>query len=181
MPAKKRNRQNMQTFVKILTPDQFLYVQNNYLKISVREMATVLNVKVGSLRSILTRYKLGKPRDVNRSYLKQRFSVYKHTAVKRNLEFSLSLEDFTLITSKNCTYCNSLPKLKWTTKSRVMKYMNEPLSVCMNGIDRVDNLEGYTIQNSVPCCETCNKMKATDTVDDFVSHARQIVEFWDKK
>ena len=36
-----------------------------------------------------------------------------------------------------------------------------------NGVDRVDNEKGYTVENSVPCCLHCNFAKAQMTQDQF--------------
>lgn len=37
----------------------------------------------------------------------------------------------------------------------------------LNGIDRVNSKEGYTEENSVPCCSTCNKAKLDMSFEDF--------------
>ena len=37
----------------------------------------------------------------------------------------------------------------------------------LSGLDRVDNLKGYTDANTVPCCTTCNMMKGTMSITDF--------------
>lgn len=43
-----------------------------------------------------------------------------------------------------------------------------------HGIDRVDNSVGYTIENCVPCCTSCNFMKGKMTKDDFIEKVSQI-------
>ena len=37
-----------------------------------------------------------------------------------------------------------------------------------NGIDRVDNTRGYTLDNVVPCCFKCNRAKDTMTKEEFL-------------
>jgi hypothetical protein len=37
-----------------------------------------------------------------------------------------------------------------------------------NGIDRLDNTKGYTIDNIVPCCYKCNVLKKDFTIDSMV-------------
>ena len=36
-----------------------------------------------------------------------------------------------------------------------------------NGIDRKDNDKNYTLENSVPCCWTCNRGKMSKTMDEW--------------
>ena len=73
-----------------------------------------------------------------------RYRRAKERAAKRNLEFALTREEFEAITIRPCHYCGST-----TRPSRG------------SGIDRVDNLKGYTVQNSVPACTLCNTVKGS--------------------
>jgi len=43
------------------------------------------------------------------------------------------------------------------------------------GVDRVDNAQHYTRDNSRPCCTCCNMMKKTSSFDAFVDRCRDIV------
>ena len=38
-----------------------------------------------------------------------------------------------------------------------------------NGIDRVDNLMGYTLNNVVACCKNCNTMKKDLNKEEFLN------------
>ena len=58
-----------------------------------------------------------------------------------------------------CHYCAFMPQ------------PGEPL----NGLDRVDPEGGYTEANTVPCCSTCNAMKGSSKVDEFLGYVRRIV------
>ena len=60
---------------------------------------------------------------------------------KRNKEVSLTKEEYFELIKKPCSYCN---------------YYNEDE---INGIDRVDNTKGYILENCIPCCKHCNRMK----------------------
>lgn len=80
---------------------------------------------------------------------------YHHGAIERKLEFTLTKEDFESIIINNCYYCKSKPT----------KY---------SGIDRFDNNEGYTLENCVPCCTTCNFLKHTLSYDDFILQINKI-------
>lgn len=89
------------------------------------------------------------------------YSQYKFRANERGLEFALSKEEFIAITIKNCHYCGIEPR---KTMSGSVKGNGHHT---YNGIDRVDNREGYTSQNSVAACTTCNQAKHATTVEYF--------------
>lgn len=85
---------------------------------------------------------------------------YSIGAKRRNLEFSLTKEQFRNITSSNCFYCNIEPKQQARRKGR-----NNGLYT-HNGIDRKNN-NGYILDNCVACCKICNIAKATLIESDF--------------
>lgn len=93
--------------------------------------------------------------------VKSLFAQYKR-AGRRGYDFALNYEYFKSIILKDCTYCGSSPsnikKDSRASGDRVLKY---------NGIDRIDNDIGYTVDNTVPCCRSCNIAKHTYTVDKF--------------
>lgn len=82
-----------------------------------------------------------------------RFNAYKASAKRRNYQFTLTTEEFTSIFHKECHYCG-------VEDSR--------------GVDRVENAKGYTLNNSVPCCEMCNKMKWKWSADKFLKQVALI-------
>jgi hypothetical protein len=43
-----------------------------------------------------------------------------------------------------------------------------------NGVDRVENSLGYSVDNCVACCKICNWMKLTLSVDEFKAHVIKI-------
>lgn len=94
----------------------------------------------------------------------QIFNAYKAGAKKRNLKFALTKTEFIDFLQKNCFYCNSTPS-NCMTKKRVTG--NE--SYCFNGVDRIDNTIGYTLDNCVACCKICNIAKNNHTIQDFLN------------
>jgi hypothetical protein len=42
-------------------------------------------------------------------------------------------------------------------------------------LDRIDNAKGYIPGNVVQCCWTCNRAKATHSVDEWVAHMQRVV------
>lgn len=75
-------------------------------------------------------------------------SVYKHGALKRNLEWSIDFDEFSALVKNTCHYCGDQPVQrigggKWD----------------FAGIDRIDNRIGYRLDNLRPCCRICNVAK----------------------
>jgi hypothetical protein len=85
------------------------------------------------------------------------YSDYKYRANKIQKEFELTQEDFIEIISKKCYICG-----KKTDNYHV------------NGIDRINNEEGYTFQNIECCCGECNYMKNKFNLDDLIDKLRKI-------
>lgn len=75
---------------------------------------------------------------------KRRFNVSLRIAIKRNLEFSISLEQFIEKINMECYYCKN--KLCQKSKTGI-------------GLDRLNNLIGYTYDNVVSCGKICNAIK----------------------
>jgi len=95
---------------------------------------------------------------------------YKHKARKKKIPFELSKEEFRNITSKNCFYCGVEPKQFDKNSGNFGIYV-------YNGIDRIDNEEGYVLDNCVPCCKTCNYAKNTLSINDFMAWIEQLVNY----
>jgi len=91
------------------------------------------------------------------------FSSYTAGAYKRGLPFELDLPQFIDLIHKNCVYCGVEPRQK--VKDSKLKY---------NGIDRLENDKGYTLENSRSCCGTCNRMKSSSNYIEFLEHVYKI-------
>ena len=88
----------------------------------------------------------------NKIYLKtpiSKFSAYKNRAKRKNIEFSLTFEEFSTFWQKSRYYCNNI--------------------IETIGIDRIDNNKGYQLDNIIPCCHTCNSMKSRMNQTNFIN------------
>lgn len=88
-------------------------------------------------------------------------SRYKDKSSRRGLTLELSDEDFKKILKENCYYCDLEPSQKVIHHGKII--------LLYNGIDRKDNDLGYTKENSVPCCEFCNRAKYTHSEEEYKS------------
>jgi hypothetical protein len=58
------------------------------------------------------------------------------------------------------------------TREQWETFWQKPCSYCKSpiktiGIDRIDNSQGYSIENCVPCCMVCNRAKGILSLEDF--------------
>jgi hypothetical protein len=81
------------------------------------------------------------------------YPTYRSDALRRNLEFTITREEFNEVRSKSCSYCGSTERI---------------------GIDRIDNGIGYTKDNITSCCKECNLMKWKHDKTYFLQHINKI-------
>ncbi len=93
--------------------------------------------------------------------------AYKRNAEKRELSFELSDEQVVGLFSGCCHYCGESP-------SKIVTKKNMYGSFTYNGIDRLDNDLGYSVGNSVSCCETCNYLKNSYSETEFLDIVEKI-------
>jgi len=96
------------------------------------------------------------------------YGNYKRHAEERGLSFELTKEDFSFLTKMNCHYCGAEPSNESPAHDCNGSYT-------YNGIDRIDNSRGYTLDNVVPCCAVCNSMKGKLEYREFFEHIRKIL------
>jgi hypothetical protein len=89
------------------------------------------------------------------------YKKYRTNARVRHIEFAITFEDFVGLTKESCAYCDAAPQLEMYREHSNGAYV-------YNGLDRVDSTRGYTTDNVVPCCKTCNTRKAKLPVEIFV-------------
>jgi len=92
---------------------------------------------------------------------------YKANAKKRGIEFKLTEEQFKKITQKDCYYCGAKPNNVTDPRDCNGEYV-------YNGIDRIDNIKGYTVDNVVPCCKRCNRAKDAYTLQEYKDWIKRI-------
>ena len=88
--------------------------------------------------------------------IKSRYNFSKCRAKKQNKQFTLTLQEYEKLLSMPCYYDGA-----------------SLLGECGVGLDRINNNEGYTLKNVLPCCGTCNKIRgATISVDEMLEIAK---------
>lgn len=88
-----------------------------------------------------------------------RFNHSKRTANIRKLVWLLTKEDYFMLLTKCCVYCEG------------------PLSPMGVGLDRINNDLGYTSVNVQPCCGVCNRIRGDNmTCEEMHSVANLLKE-----
>jgi hypothetical protein len=101
---------------------------------------------------------------------KRHMDSYIRGAKQRSLIFELTFDQFKDITTKECHYCGSEP----VDSKSFHRYNKTKESVKFNGVDRKDSSLGYTLDNVVPCCTKCNKIKMDLKYNEFLNHIEKI-------
>ena len=94
----------------------------------------------------------------------------KANASERGIEWHLTDEQALAITQQSCHYCGG-------DFSNTSSHPEMNGTFAYNGIDRVDNSKGYTIDNVVPCCKHCNIAKRDRSVGEFLNWVRRVYQY----
>lgn len=94
------------------------------------------------------------PRNWRRMYVNSRAQ-----AASRGLEFTLTPEEYKKTARRPCTYCRQYFKQR------------------SGGLDRIDNSKGYSIDNVLPCCGSCNAIRGDHlTVEETKAAMKAVME-----
>lgn len=111
------------------------------------------------------------------------YSTYKTAAKSRNHKFEITKQEFKEMAIQDCQYCGQSPE-RYTyydknnkLRQRVNQEVIDRSYIYVNGIDRVNNNEGYIISNIVPCCPPCNYAKRNQTEKEFIDRSCRIADY----
>lgn len=110
--------------------------------------------------------------DVKEVVARDIMTKYRNSAKTRKYKFELTFQEFKIFIYKNCEYCGSEPKNK--IKSGRM----DGSWVLYNGVDRKNNKEGYSTDNCVTCCRTCNRAKYFLGMDVWLDYLKGIYTYY---
>jgi hypothetical protein len=108
-----------------------------------------------------------------RAAARQVLRTYKRGAEKHTplLSFDLTEEQFIALAQQSCYYCGTEP-------TQVMRGQDYHGTFTYNGIDRLNNDVGYTVENCVPCCKWCNYAKRERTLNEFLCWIGRVYNLW---
>lgn len=146
-------------------------------KTSRNQAAIQLGCNISTVQKFCDKYQLHFPRkeiDKDKHMRRSALNSYRVGAKSRGLEFSLSEEYFYELVVKPCVYCGDV---ECNVKQRTHYTRSIKLPFKYTGIDRVDSSKGYTVENSVSCCNICNRAKREMLADDFKKWISRLVKF----
>jgi len=111
--------------------------------------------------------KLAKRR--HRVSLNDRYRHYRKSDAAKKHGFDLTERQFDELTSQPCHYCSGYTRC-------IDDVVDKPYC----GLDRIDSLRGYFIDNVWPACHRCNAAKNNLSLLDFALHIEKIYNFWAK-
>lgn len=89
------------------------------------------------------------------------------SAAANDISHDLVLEDYVHVASLNCLFCGAAP----TNHKVGTQY------VALHNVIRVVHSEGFTHDNSAPCCLRCEATLGTMDVREYIAHCRQVVNW----
>lgn len=102
------------------------------------------------------------------------YCKYRTRSNSMGKSFDLDKDTFRVLTKSNCFYCGAEP-------NQQAKNINRKSVYTYNGIDRLDNSLGYTIDNSVACCKWCNMAKNSLTLEEFRERTGRVYYRFEKE
>lgn len=103
---------------------------------------------------------------------RQEYRKYKGSAKARGYAFDITFDTYLKLVHMCCTYCTREPY-----DIKRMGYVSgdgKERTAIFGGIDRADNLIGYTEENCVPSCWICNRSKSVMSIDEW----SKMVSLW---
>lgn len=94
------------------------------------------------------------------------YKQYKQNAQRRNLIFNLTKTQFREFVTGSCSYCGVEPLQ--VMYGHGLGTIRTHGTFLYNGIDRIDNKQGYHVENCTTCCGKCNKAKMVLSEKDFI-------------
>ncbi len=94
----------------------------------------------------------------------------RQSAERRELEFSLTKEEFKEITSRPCVYCHAPPA---PTPSHDRRYNG---AYSANKIDLLTPELGFVERNVVPCCPTCRRARDGQPLSEFKAWIARLLD-----
>lgn len=122
--------------------------------------------------------------DLKESSFRAKAASILGSAKNRGKEMKLSITEISEKIKQNCFYCKTEPTLSFNTlKNRrqsekdsnnfTEEYIKKA-TIYYNGLDRIDSSKGYTLENTVTCCKTCNFAKNDLTQQEFYNWIQKV-------
>lgn len=130
-----------------------------------------------SLRSGTTKscgcYKLTYRKSTNPKMVSA-YAVYNHAGMYSS--DGITFDDFLILSQQLCYYCGTPPSNRVNKVAKGRRNYDD-YWFTYNGLDRVDNTKGHTLENCVPCCFMCNAAKSSKTKQQFLNWIEKVYKY----
>jgi hypothetical protein len=137
----------------------------------------------GASTSCGCKYALGKSRPRKSTYedraLTHIISGYKAHAKQRKQVFDIDRQVFLGLIKKDCFWCGSPPsnRIRGDVVFHINGEEHKDFIFIYNGLDRINNDIGYTLNNVLPSCYVCNRARNNMTFEDFDQWIKNLISF----
>ena len=129
-------------------------------------------------KDFIEKNKFKRNMDRENAMLKIQYSHIKRRNASKVFVDIISFNDFCKLSMMKCYYCDAEYSRVIEDRYCEMKEKGKISDTILkiNGLDRVDSSKGYTIDNVVPCCTTCNTAKNKMTQKEFKEWIKTVCE-----
>ena len=129
-------------------------------------------------KDFIEKNKFKRNMDRENAMLKIQYSHIKRRNASKGFVDIISFNDFCKLSMMKCYYCDAEYSRVIEDRYCEMKEKGKISDTILkiNGLDRVDSSKGYTIDNVVPCCTTCNTAKNKMTQKEFKEWIKTVCE-----
>lgn len=114
--------------------------------------------------------------NLQKTVVRALFRDYIRSAKHRNFEFELLSKNFSAMIMGICHYCGQEPsrELKaYSNRTKIWTFAG----IKVNGVDRKNPQKGYTQENCVTACTTCNYAKLDMQYEEFLSYIERLSHY----
>lgn len=130
----------------------------------------------GCLRKEMTSFRR-RFTDPRQAQINATLRTYEKNAKDRDIIWDLTSDQALDLFLAPCFYCGETQ----SNECKVPKKVKSGAAFRYNGIDRLDNSIGYTVENCVSCCKTHNSMKGVMNKEIFIQACQNVVRYLHKE
>ena len=95
---------------------------------------------------------------------------YRHKAKLEGRRFDLTIPQFEMVVKNPCFYCGAV-------SANICKSPHGTGDYAYNGMDRINSDKGYTVNNVVAACRTCNFAKSNRSQGEFIRWIKSVHDY----
>lgn len=114
-------------------------------------------------------------RTISRGFYSRLFADMRKRAKTRKLAWEIDFNQWLDLIKGDCYLCGGKPANRYKSPPSSRAYKDR--FIIYQGIDRVDNAQGYVVGNVKPCCKQCNFIKAGNSLSGLKKQIKKIISY----